>query len=193
VQLLAAKYGPLLATVSDILQQNYTSISVWPHLHDCLMTHACNGLSTPLNDSLFEAMADMVQQYRFAVYTHNNSYLGNTASALLVQDVVTSMQSVVDGCSAPAFTLYSGHDLAPMMPLLAAYGVFNGTWPSKRDQHDFCNMRREKREEKREERRLPQFVCYRCCLCRLRLHDYSGAVQRPSQRQHPLRPHDVSR
>ena len=35
----------------------------------------------------------------------------------------------MNGVDTPSFLLYSGHDDGPMEPVLAAFGVWDGTWP----------------------------------------------------------------
>jgi hypothetical protein len=68
---LASKYSAVLAAVEPLVGRPlpFTHASLGP-LHDCLMTHACNGLPVPdgMNDSLFTAANGAVSSRHACVW-----------------------------------------------------------------------------------------------------------------------------
>merc|ERR1711959_8688 len=52
------------------------------------------------------------------------------AGGPLVGEVTKQLRAAVKGTAAtPKFSLFSGHDTGPILPLLHAFGVSDGTWP----------------------------------------------------------------
>jgi hypothetical protein len=71
---------------------------------------------------------DQYEEYSFLIFTYNNSRLAKVSTSLLLTDVVSRLQAAASGQQVPKFLLYSGHDLGPMMPLLAALEAWDGVW-----------------------------------------------------------------
>jgi len=125
--------------VSDPLLKKLGDVFVWrkamsiDRIFDCFETHACHKLEFPekMSPDLFSQVKATLLWF---TKTINNAQLQNytysqIAIASFLKDILNSLESVHSGTSPVKFSLYSGHD-STIHPLLMAYQVWDGKWPS---------------------------------------------------------------
>jgi len=104
-----------------------------PSFTDCLQSHVCHNMSLPsgLTQGIYDTTVDSSTWYykglQFTLSQNNNNW-ASVAMGAFVGEMGRLLDEVVSGASSVKMALYSGHDTT-LMPLLAAYGVWNGIWP----------------------------------------------------------------
>lgn len=130
---LYAKGAPLFSTISQIVGRKFTSDDQSPlDAFDCTFTHLCHGFSLPtgFNNTLVDGVFDFASELYVLLNTYNSSAFAKAGMASLVSDSVNAMKKMMAGGAAQPFLLFSGHDTGPIIPLLAAFGVWDGLWPT---------------------------------------------------------------
>jgi len=102
-------------------------------IYDCFQCHACHGMEFP--DKMTPEIYSQVREY--VLWLHNEFYttqrqtytFAQIVIGSFVQDILDVLHSVHSGNSSVKLALYSGHDTT-IIPLLEAYHVWKGQWPS---------------------------------------------------------------
>lgn len=96
------------------------------HMRDCLLTHICHKQAVP------KALLPLLPAIQAEIMTHYDLIAKKTrkfAGGPLVGEVTKQLRQAVKGTSKQKFLLFSGHDTGPILPLLHAFRVTDGTWP----------------------------------------------------------------
>jgi hypothetical protein len=128
-----ANNAPLIQAVSAAVGQKYTSDDQSPlALYDCTLEHLCYGQPLPsgYTDALAQQVVTMAGNLYQVIQSYNNSAFAKTSMAPLISDTLKAMTKMVGGQATQPFRLYSGHDTGPIIPFLAAFGVYDGNWPT---------------------------------------------------------------
>jgi len=124
-------YGPLFQEIADIF--GWSADRKPLEIFDCFQAHACNKME------FLEGMTpEMYFQIRYYVnWLHNEVYtsqqqnysFAQIAMGSFVRDILDILDPVHSCDSSIKFALYGGHDTT-IFPLLEAYKVWDGSWPS---------------------------------------------------------------
>jgi len=99
------------------------------HVLDCLQTHICHGQPVPKALSSSNLLWELKREVN-AHYSIVAESARRFAGGPFVKEILNSFQQIVAGSSQKKLALYSGHDTGPILPLLHAFGVADGTWPA---------------------------------------------------------------
>jgi len=98
------------------------------HTMDCIVTHLCHAqpLPAPIAPLLPEIQQSLLNHYNIVA-----SKIKRYASGPLLEELLSSLQGLQqDPKPKLKFSLYSGHDTGPILPLLHAFGVPPTEWPA---------------------------------------------------------------
>jgi len=122
---------PLIQQIKIIFKMNDVDLDAFP---DCFQAHACHAMDFP--DGMTQQLYDDVVQSSAWIYSgiQNSLSKKNTtwvkiSMASFVADIRQVLDAAVVGSNDIKMALYSAHDTT-VMPLLAAFGVWDGIWPS---------------------------------------------------------------
>eukprot|EP01138_Halocafeteria_seosinensis_P005138 gb/GECG01005253.1/.p1 GENE.gb/GECG01005253.1/~~gb/GECG01005253.1/.p1 ORF type:complete len:487 (+),score=31.96 gb/GECG01005253.1/:1-1461(+) len=118
---------PLAKTVAQLFNIKTSEVDLG-QMFDCLYVRTCDGHSIPsvINDTIFNDIVNENTWERDYIYNYPGA--GKTIVGLLVGDAVANIHELINGSRSRRFALFSGHDTGPMMPLLAAFDVWDGAW-----------------------------------------------------------------
>jgi hypothetical protein len=119
---------PLQARLAPVLGKATADVNILL-THDCSEFRYCDGYDLPagLTADLMNAVETEISwQYNYLMEYKTYARLG---AGPLLGEVAAALQARLNGDEgAYKFLLYSGHDTGPIMPVLAALGVYDGIW-----------------------------------------------------------------
>lgn len=101
-------------------------------LFDCLNVNYCHNRQIPVEDTFLHLVNRVTPlKYQLILNTPNRTEFGKHAVGPLLSAVQREMHKSLTGQSgAKKLYIIMGHDTGPMMPLLSALGIWDGSWPS---------------------------------------------------------------
>jgi hypothetical protein len=116
--------------VDEIYKQSNITVAPddYDSFMDCLNCHMCHGFEIPITRDLAARIeADLTWQKHYE-YTYPDRFTNSRIGiGFLIRDMFTWFERRVSGTTDKEFVLYGGHDTT-IMPFLAAFGVWNGTF-----------------------------------------------------------------
>lgn len=123
---------PLLQQLSYHTGRDYSMEWGIETVMDCYYTHVCHGYEIPkhLPENTFKSIIDELNwQYYYRLTTGDVSSM---EMGFLLEEIFVNMQKAITQLESNApykkFSLFAGHDIGPIMPLMAALESFDGSW-----------------------------------------------------------------